>query len=87
MPDFVKVLDKGGVDVHHTIKDGEIVSSKEVTVPGGKVLLRFPVDAAEIIASDPNRFELADDDAAVNEDHLGNAVRTKAKKAGKSKGK
>lgn len=80
MPDFVKVLDKGGVDIHKTIKDGEVVSEKEFHAPS-KVLLRFPVDAAEIIKSDPDRFEMADDDAPADEDHLGDAVPRKPTKA------
>lgn len=91
MTKIVKVLDKGGEDHTHD-KEGKVTG--KVAVPG-KVMLRHAVDANEIVASDPERFEiLADNDETPHdEDILGNAVRAprgkkaKAPKAPKGKGK
>lgn len=80
MTKIVKVLDKGGEDNTHD-KDGN-VTDKTVSAPK-KVLQRHAVDAQEIVASDPDRFEiLADDDETpIDEDVLGNPVKPKKRKA------
>jgi hypothetical protein len=73
MSKIVKVLDKGG----EKEKDA---NGKTFTTPR-KVLQRYSLDAAEIVASNPDRFELVDDETPHDEDLLGNPVRRGRKKA------
>jgi hypothetical protein len=66
---ILKVLDKG----HPGDKKEKIPASPS------KVLERFSVDAHEIVASDPQRFEIVDAETPHDEDIQGNPVKAAKK--------